>query len=31
MGIQSAAMEALNRLFDRTGVMLITLLIRYGD
>jgi hypothetical protein len=31
MGIQSAAMEMQNRFFDRTGVMFITLLIRYGD
>jgi len=31
MGIQSAAMEMMNRLDDRTGEILMTLLIRDGD
>jgi len=31
MAIQSAAMEIFNGFDDRFGVMLITLLIRYGD
>jgi hypothetical protein len=31
MAIQSAAMEMFNRLNDRSGAILIRLLIRYGD
>jgi hypothetical protein len=29
--IESIAMETMNRLYDRAGVILITLLIRHGD